>query len=233
VTRHLPAILAITVLAGVSAPVYAQPPIEAPFGLTLIPLGTYASGVFDQSAAEIVAHDPATQRLFVVNAQSGNVDVLDIRTPHSPVLLATLNLGGIVNSVDTYKGLVAAAVEADPKTDAGRAVFFNADGEILASVQVGALPDMITFTPDGKRVLVANEGEPDEGHTIDPEGSVSILDLPNDIGDLAQTHVRTATFTRFNDAVLDSSIRNIGPGATVAQDLEPEYITVSRDSRTA
>jgi hypothetical protein len=169
----------------------------------------------------------------VVNAQSGEIDVLDARKPSAPALLFSVDVGGVVNSVDVHQGLIVAAVEADPKTDPGKAVFFNADGKILASVEVGALPDMVTFTPDGKRVLVANEGEPNDDYTIDPEGSVSIIDLPRNIRRLTQDHVRTATFTKFNDAELDPSVRIFGPGASVAQDVEPEYITVSKDSKTA
>jgi len=112
-------------------------------------------------------------------------------------------------------------------------VFLDTDGKVLAAVEVGALPDMVTFTPDGKRVLVANEGEPSDDYQSDPEGSVNIIDLPNAIPNLRQEHVRTADFRKFNDAVLDPSIRIFGPNASVAQDLEPEYITVARDSKTA
>jgi hypothetical protein len=104
----------------------------------------------------------------------------------------------------------------------------------LAVVEVGALPDMVVFTPNGRHLLVANEGEPNDDYTIDPEGTVSIIDLERTRGKQAfQLSVRTVTFTRFNDAVLDPGIRIFGPGATVAQDLEPEYITVSDDSRIA
>jgi hypothetical protein len=231
---HPPAsLLAGITLALAASPAVNAAPAASPFAISITPLGTYATGVFDQSAAEIVAHDPGTQRLFVVNAQSGNVDVLDVRAPSVPSLLFSIDLGGVVNSVAVHKGLVAAAVEANPKTDMGKVVFFDADGRIFAQVEVGALPDMVTFTPDGKRVLVANEGEPSDDYSIDPEGSVSIIDLPRDIRRLTQANVRTAGFTRFNDAKLEPSIRIFGPFATVAQDLEPEYITVSKDSRTA
>ena len=217
---------------GTSLSAHAAP-AASPFAISLSPLGTYATGVFAESAAEIVAHDPQTQRLFVVNAQSGNVDVLDIRVPAAPVKLFSLDLGGIVNSVAVHGGLAVAAVEASPKTDPGLAVFFDAQGTVLASVQVGALPDMVTFTPDGKRVLVANEGEPNDAYDVDPEGTVSIIDLPADLGALTEAHVRTAGFGKFNDAELDPSVRVFGPGATVAQDMEPEYITVSKDSQIA
>ncbi|HSO83785.1 choice-of-anchor I domain-containing protein [Thiocapsa sp.] len=146
---------------GIGAPALAGP-YAAQTTIAIAPLGTYATGVFGESAAEIVAHDPGTQRLFVVNAQSENVDVLDIRSPSAPQVLFSVSLGGVVNSVAVHKALMVAAVEADPKTDPGKAVFFNADGKILESVKVGALPDMATFTPDGKRVLVANAGEPND-----------------------------------------------------------------------
>ena len=131
------------------------------------------------------------------------------------------------------RGIVAVAVQAAVKTDPGRAVFFDVNGSFLASVMVGALPDMITFTPDGQYVLTADEGEPDDAYLVDPEGSVSIIDVRGNIRKLKQSAVRTATFTAFNDAALDPSVRIFGAGASVAQDVEPEYITVSRDSRTA
>jgi DNA-binding beta-propeller fold protein YncE len=207
-------------------------PAASPFQIRITPLSTYATGQFDQSAAEIVAHDPKTQRLFVVNAQSGNIDVLDAADPSAPKLLFSVPSGGIVNSVAVHKGLVAAAVEAIPKTDPGHVMFFTAEGQILATVTVGALPDMLTFTPDGKRVLVANEGEPNDDYTIDPEGSVSIIDLPKNIRKLSQAHVRTARFG-FDAADLDPGVRIFGPNATVATNLEPEYITVARNGKTA
>ncbi|HRP66894.1 MAG TPA: choice-of-anchor I family protein [Thauera sp.] len=208
-------------------------PAASPHQVTIWPLGSYQTGLFEQSAAEIVGHDPASQRLFVVNAASGMIDVLDVRDPASPTFLFNISLGGTVNSVAVHKGLIAAAVENPVKTAPGRVVFLTAEGRTLTDVEVGALPDMLTFTPDGKRVLVANEGEPNDAYTIDPEGSVSIIDLPADISQLGPQHVRTAGFTRFNEVALDPAIRVFGPKGTVAQNLEPEYITVSRDSRTA
>ncbi|MFB8830891.1 hypothetical protein ACE0DR_19730 [Azotobacter sp. CWF10] len=204
--------------------------VQPPFSLRLSPLGTFHSGLFDQAAAEIVAHDPHSQRLYVVNAASGRVDVLDIHDPTAPALLFSIDLsvhGAAVNSVAVHGELVAAAVEARSKTDPGKAVFMDRDGQVLAAVEVGALPDMLTFTPDGRHVLVANEGEPSDDYGIDPEGSVSIIDLPGDIARLTQDQVRTADFRRFDDTELDDSVRVFGPHASVARDLEPEYIAVS------
>lgn len=196
-------------------------------------VGSYATGIYDRGAAEIVAHDPQTQRLFVVNGANSTIDVLSIANPSNPSLLFSIDVtpyGDQANSVDVYNGIIVAAVQADTKTDAGKAVFFDADGNFLKSVRVGALPDMITFTPNGRAVLVANEGEPNDTYTIDPEGSVSIIDLS---GGVNNATVVNAGFSQFNNSNLDSSIRIFGPNASVAQDLEPEYITVSEDSGTA
>lgn len=209
-----------------------------PGEIKLTPIGTYASGVFDLSAAEIVAHDPATQRLFVINAQAAAVDVLSIANPASPIKVGTISVasyGAVANSVAVRAGIIAVAVESNPKTANGKVVFFDSNLNFISQVSVGAQPDMITFTPNGRYVLTANEAEPDgygPGYT-DPEGSVSIIDVMGNLSNLNQSKVRTARFTAFNGAVLDASVRISGPGATVAQDLEPEYITVSQDSKTA
>ncbi len=202
-------------------------------------LGSYhAPGdVFDSGAAEIVAHDADNQRLFVVNAGAATVDVLDIQDPSSPVLLQTIDAtaeGASANSVAVHGGLVAVAIEAEVKQDPGKVVFYNA-GDLgkVGSVTVGALPDMVTFTRDGQKVLVANEGEPSDDYSNDPVGSVSIVDLSAGV---AGATVTTAGFESFNadEASLKASgVRIFGPGASVAQDLEPEYIAVAPDNKTA
>ncbi len=208
--------------------------------INLQPLGTYQSGLFDESAAEIVAHDPNTQRLYVVNANFGNIDVLDINNPANPTLLSQIDVspyGDGANSVAVYNGIVAVAVQAYPAQAPGAAVFFNTDGEFISAVTVGALPDMLTFTSDGQYVLVANEGEPDEYCLIDdegdPEGSVSVISLMNGAANLTQADVRTADFSNFTKYNIHPDIRIFGPGATVAQDLEPEYIAVDPDASKA
>lgn len=201
-------------------------------------IGTYESGIFDQGAAEIVAFDPGSQRLFVVNGATPGIDILDARNPSNPTLLRSLDLtvlGGGVNSVAVRNGLVAIAVEANNPQSPGLVAFFDTDGNFLRTVTVGALPDSLTFTPDGSRILVANEGEPNDAYTVDPEGSVSIIDLSNGLN---QATVTTAGFRAFNGPIRRArleadGVRIFGPNATTAQDLEPEFIAVSEDSRTA
>jgi Ca2+-binding RTX toxin-like protein len=195
-------------------------------------LGTNLTGIFGQGAAEIVAFDPNTDNFFAVDGARLAIDLVNITDPTNSTLVGTLDLspyGGGVNSVAVKNGIVAVAVEANDKQNQGQVVLFDTNGNFLNAVTVGALPDMLTFTPDGTKVLIANEGEPNADYTIDPEGSVSIIDLTNGT-------VTTADFRAFNaqiDSLRAAGVRIFGPGATVAQDLEPEYITVSADSRTA
>ena len=164
-------------------------------------LGRYSTGQFGVSAAEIPAYDAGTRRLFVVNALSGHLDVLDMSSPAQPVKVGEIAAedvlaGAVVNSVAVHKGIVALAIEAPVKTDPGRVALYRAsDLTLLGSATVGALPDMLVFTPNGKHLLVANEGEPSDDYQIDPEGSISVVDVfnPN-----APT-VQTADFSAFSN----------------------------------
>ena len=200
-------------------------------------IGTFETGIFGDSAAEIVAHDPTTQRLFVQNAADATVDAIDISDPAEPVFAFSIEFAdsafGKPTNVDVDRGVVAVTVEnVDPQAP-GFVVFLDTDGALLNQVTVGARPDMLAFSANGRWLLTANEGVPSDDYTIDPEGSVSVIDMRGGAHRLSQSSVRTADFSAFNDAILDSSIRIFGPGASVAQDLEPEHITISQDSRTA
>lgn len=205
---------------------------------TIASLGRYSTNLFDASAAEIPAYDPTTQRVFVVNAQAGAIDVLDFSDPENPTLVQTLTTasvlaGSVVNSVAVSNGLLAVAIEAPTKTDPGRVALYNTNTlALISSVTVGAQPDMVAFTPDGTKVLSANEGEPSDDYQIDPVGSISIIDVSTP----ATPVVSTASFAAFNgteDALNARGVRIYGPGATAEQDIEPEYITISQDSATA
>lgn len=204
--------------------------------INLAPIGTYEAGVFDESAAEIAAYDSRQKLLFITNAYENALDVVSIVNPRRPRIVHSIDLspyGGGPNSVAIHKGVVAVAVEADTKQDNGSVVFFNRWGRYLNQLEVGALPDMLTFTKDGSKLLVANEGEPNGDYTVDPEGSVSIINIDKRVRRLDQSNVTEVSFTGFNDTDLDEGIRIFGPEATVAQDLEPEYIAVSDDGTKA
>jgi hypothetical protein len=220
------------IFAALAAVVTLAAFVRTASAVSLTPIGTYATGVFfdgDKGAAEIPAYDWPTRRLFVVNAIEQRIDVLDLSNPAAPTKLFDIDVSalGTPNSVDTRLGLVAVAIEAPVKTNTGKIAFYRPNGTFLRTVDVGALPDMVTFSPNGLLLVVANEGEPDGA--IDPPGSVSIIDLRRGV---ARATVRTADFSAFDGQPLDPSII-IAAGKTPSVDLEPEYITVAKHGRTA
>ena len=210
-----------------------EAPRAAATAFTLQPIGRVDSN--GATASEIPAYDAASRRVFVVNGALGSVDVLDLADPRSPQRIGAIDAaslgGGAANSVTARDGLVAIAVQAAVKTDAGHVHLVRAATlEPIAMVEVGALPDMLTFTPDGTHVVVANEGEPSDDDAVDPAGSVSVID----VRDPAAPVVRTATFDAFDaDVMRRRGVRIAREGATAAQDLEPEYVAVAPDGRTA
>ncbi|WP_127143368.1 choice-of-anchor I family protein [Pelagibacterium montanilacus] len=242
-TRFFSAVL----LAGVALPLagasssFAQfhelSASDAALGLSL--LSRYETGVYDESAAEIVTYDPQTRRAYTVNAASGEVDVLDLADPANPTLINSISvseIGAEANSIAVRNGIVAVAVQNPEATENGSVALLDSDGNIVSVVQAGALPDALTFSPDGNWVLVANEGEPREDFGIDPEGSITVIDVSDGAENVTQDNVRTANFQGFNgqeDDLRAAGVRIYGPGASAAQDFEPEWVEVSADNSTA
>jgi hypothetical protein len=200
------------------------------------------SGTTQINSAEISAFDAGTKRLYVANSVGGKLEILNLTNPAAITAVASVSTSsyGGLNSVAVRNGLVACAIEGTNPQASGSVVFFDQSGAFLKQVAVGAMPDMVTFSPDGRYVITANEGEPNAAYTTDPEGSVSVIDLQGGIAGLTQANVTTATFTSFNSQAAALRAQGIriygGPAAapsTVAQDLEPEYVAVSPNSQTA
>ncbi|MRX43001.1 choice-of-anchor I family protein [Agromyces kandeliae] len=208
--------------------------------LSLSPVGAYETGVFDESAAEIVASYDG--RLYVVNARAGLVDVIDVTKPSKPKKVGEVASDGIANSVAIRAdGLGVVAIEdGDDKTAAGRVVFFDATKKkprVLGSVVVGSLPDMVALSADGARAVVANEGEPADDFSSDPEGSVAVIELPGTVSAATQADVRIADFHEFEaggSRALPEEVRVFGPtpeaDLPVSRNVEPEYVAIDGDT---
>lgn len=225
-------ILGVVLLLFFSATIQAQE-------IELIRLGGYSTGVFDEGAAEIVSYDKSGEKLYFVNADAGTVGILNISDESTPILESTIevstdvpNTGGL-NAVAVGPDFFAVAVEHTDKQANGYIAFYRLDGTFITQVDAGALPDNVQVSPDGRYVVSANEGEPNDEYTIDPEGSITIVTIPADINSLSNADANTIGFTQFNGQTFTDGTRIFGPNATVAQDLEPEYIAFSSDSETA
>ena len=208
---------------------------------------TRIGGATSTNGAEIPAFDPASKRVYTV---AGPVVEYFIMGNNGALTLGgTVPLGftlvagtiALPNSVAVNNGILAASYAIiNTTTNAqqlGRVTFYNTStSAVLNSVIVGYLPDMIAFTPDGSKVLTANEAEPNsygQATSFDPEGSVSIIDIS---GGVASATVINAGFTSYNAQIAtlrSAGVRIYGPGATVAQDFEPEYIAFSNDGTKA
>jgi len=174
--------------------------------------------------SEIVAFDKTTQTLWVAGVQG--VDVLNAKTGQLIKHIDT-TMYGAINSVAIHNGVAAFAMESTvDRTQNGTIRLFNTTTMALAggtnTINVGALPDMIKFTPDGSKLLVANEATPTVygNPVLDPKGSVSIIDMGS------RTVIHTA---EFDAAPTSGSYLRTNTG----MDFEPEYIAVSKDGSKA
>lgn len=206
--------------------------------------------------SDVAATAPATGRALTVQRMSlANLSATALASPTTASNLtidgtkdvaadvndAGFTAGGI-QSLDIAGNLMAVAVSGTPKTVQGVIAFYsiatNGSLTYLKKVPVGVLPDSVAFSPDGSAVVVANEAELSDTFGtdgIDPEGSISIVRVVNGVP--ADTAIQLG-FTDFNvggnrATELPSGVRIGRPGASVAQDLEPEFVSISPDSRTA
>jgi hypothetical protein len=214
-----------------------------------------------KGAAEIVQFHAASKMIYAVNsaAEQPTIEMIDASalttealsnpltannmTATALVLPSTANNIALAGptSVAVNGDWMAVAVPADAKTNNGFVLFYNglntATPVFVKAVEVGNLPDMVTFNAAGNKVLTANEGEPSGDYGTDPEGSISVINFTDNIP--ADTAI-AITFTAYNDKQAElvamgmhfpnPSGRTINGKlitTTIAQDLEPEYITIS------
>ncbi len=223
----------------------AQTPI-ATNRIELVRLDDVAPGVGN---AEVVSYDAASKQLFILNTAGNTVDIVRIEAngtlaPTSSINLATLADYGAASSVAIKNGIVAVAYASSTAGAAGKVALLDTAGALVKTIDVGVGPDHLTFTPDGMRILVANEAEPVNA-TNNPAGSISVIDVAG--GAAAAAVVQTYGFGALdgNEAALESlGLALFGQGWTppggvsasalaASSDIEPEYIAVSPDGRNA
>lgn len=202
-------------------------------------------------SASSVAYDPGTRRLFVTNRFQALLEIYDLSDPSNPILFKSVPLGGAnciisnpvqcsrPNHVAVADGVVAVAVMNETPTDPGRLVLMKTDGSDQRDLVVGASPTWVSFTPDGTKIVVINQGVPSADYRVDPEGSISIIKDWQSSAPKA-VPVTLESFNSRKEELIARGVRIYGPclstpscEVTVAQDLEPVAAVISADSQKA
>lgn len=188
----------------------------------------FTSYTFDtglgEANAEIPAHVPGTNLLLVTNG--GSLSFLDI-SDLTDIKRAREDL-----DLSPYGEPTSVTVRPDGRV-AAIAIRSEAPGVVLSistapdslghtigkPVTVGHVPDALRFTPDGKMVIVAGEGEPIKKGNF--PGTLAFISIAED-------------GTPALDTLLTLSDKTHPELASQSADgIEPEYVAISPDSRTA
>ena len=249
-----------------------MPGADAPTALEMTLVGRSVLNAEDpEGAAEIVAYQTSKSRVYAVNSsvKPAVVEVLDLYDMEPETLTAndadvvtntnlesiiTLNLedssglSGDANSIaiDDNNELLAVAIASGDAGVNGHVAFFDLSGDapsFIKNVEVGDLPDSLAFSYDGTKVVVANEGEPSDDYTLDPEGTISVINV---VDGVPQNNAVSINFNGYNEMQSDleamgmkfsnptgQMIKGQLRSYTVSQDLEPEYVAFSKDNTKA
>lgn len=233
----------ISILLAISVS-FAKKTSPMQMGNTLAPLGK-----IQIQTAEISAYNPDLKTLFVIG-DGKQLELVDISIAKKPSKIRSEKISGDGSSVSAFKNIVAVSSLAKPESDTGFVELFyssrsekdNVKLSKLAEYRLCSQPDMLTFTPDGRKILVACEGSPSPDFKDDPAGGIGIISLPENFADVAldaaaklvseiKTEVLGFEFVD-STALMQAGVRRIGK-APFYKTLEPEYITVSDDSKIA
>lgn len=194
----------------------------------------------DGGVAEIVSYNKDDKVFYLVSGVTQSIDLVKINSDGSTECKKRIEIGEILEdkninagdmtsvSYSDEKNLLAVAVQDEDYKNNGHIVILDKDGNYKESFECGVQPDMVTFTKDGKYIISADEGEPREGYdngAVDPKGSVTIIDVEN-------KSTKKVEFNIDIDKALKDGIL-LKKDSNPAEDLEPEYIAISDDSKTA
>lgn len=190
--------------------------------------------------AEIVTYNKDDKVFYVVSGVTQSIDLVKINSDGSTERKKRIEIGEILEdkninagdmtsvSYSDEKKLLAVAVQDEDYKNNGHIVILDKDGNFVEAYESGVQPDMVTFTKDGKYILSADEGEPREGYdngAVDPKGSVTIIDVENKSTKKVEFNIDIGKALK--DGIL------LKKDSNPAEDLEPEYIAISDDNKTA
>ena len=218
--------------------------------ISLTKIGSYDSGYSnkDGGVTEIISYDKVKNNAWVVNGATGKLDILSleqvtggisdkipVKSLDIPAMVAKVvpdfQYGDMTSvAVNGDLGIAAVALQDADYRKHGYAAILTTEGELLTMIEAGCQPDNIVFTPDGTKILVANEGEPREGigeGIIDPAGSVTVITL--DTADVQKSIAVTVGFEAFDserETLIENGIIMVKDNLP-SVDFEPEYIAAT------
>lgn len=228
--------------------------VSEPKTLNLNKAGSFDVGVTseDGGIAEIVKYNKDNSKFYLVNGKTKTLDIVTLGLYKTRNIETTFNeatdridfnsivennkldfadgfvVGDITSvSINTELDVIAVALQHQDFTKAGAVVLLDYDGNYVMAYSCGVQPDMVLFS--GDLVLTADEGEPRDGYiagTVDPKGSVSIIDLSNGVKNGVTKVVTFDSFDDKRDSLVNAGVllkKNTAPSV----DFEPEYITVT------
>ena len=111
----------------------------------------------------MIKYHSGSQSLMVTASETGTIERISIANPTKLRMMDPLDLnGGDVAAVAVHNNLVAATIKAKTADAPGMVKLFNTNGNLLAIFETGSLPDNVAFSPNGRYLLTANEGEPSD-----------------------------------------------------------------------
>ncbi|MBP3569667.1 MAG: choice-of-anchor I family protein [Lachnospiraceae bacterium] len=253
------AVLAGTILGGcvettqvMAAQNVSESGLENGLELDMRKVSSYVSGYSDMEGgvAEIISYDAKNQKAWVVNGATGKLDILTLAEDGrilNNIEATSLDICTMVENndrefvygdmtsvaVNSEMGIAAVALQAEAYDQSGRVALLSTEGALIAVFEAGCQPDMVTFTPDGSKILVANEGEPRMGFgegVTDPAGSVTVIFLNAE--HIEESSVMTLGFEKFDaerEALVADGILMVKDNLP-SVDFEPEYIATTNET---
>jgi hypothetical protein len=245
----------------------STPPLtqNPPSAVSLTLLGRYSSGQFGVNAAASVAYYGGNKTALIANRHTNRVEVVSLTNPATPQATAQIDASaaaatalnramGKVTAVATFdepdaaldRDRIAITVNGAGVSDNGAVVIYKAaDRSLVTVLQTGVGPKALAFSQDGRFIVTANEGAPAPDYSVDPEGSIGVVDLtptPVAPATTAPPAITVLDFRAFNvsgvtpipstsrETEVPSDVRfSNRPGVTTqstrAQDLEPETVS--------
>ncbi len=258
---------AVVACSGSSNSNTTPPEQNPPSAVTLMRLSRYSSGQFGVGAAASVAYYGGNRTALIANRHSNRVEVVSLTNPSTPQMTAQIDasadaasvLGramGAVAAVAAYDDVdatmdrdrIAVTVMGAGRADNGAVVIYKAaDRSRVTVLQTGVGPEAVSFSQDGRFVITADKGAPAPDYSVDPEGSISVVDLtptPVAPATTAPPAISVLDFRAFNlsgitpipatsrEAEIQPDVRFTNrSGATRAQDFDPGSVTTAVNAR--